>query len=355
MRTNGRVALLWGRSDPDYSRNRILRGALQAAGWTVVEFRPRSRKLAYLEARLRRLGRPDLVWVPCFRHRDIPAAARYARRRAVPLLFDPLISFWEKEVFEEKSFMPDSEEGERLLAWERRLFRAADLVLADTEEHARFYAETFGSPGDRLAVVPVGAEEPLFHAAPMPARDGRPLEVLFYGSFLGLHGLECIVEAARLYQGPPVIWTMLGEGPLQSDCGRRAEGLANVAFEPWIPYADLPARIHRADILLGVFGASAKAGRVIPNKVYQALASGRPLITREADVYPGELQAEVDSGIIWVPPADPSALAAAVASQAAAPERLDTLAAAAAHSYEKYFSNDTVHAALGVALNRIIS
>lgn len=354
MTKTNRTVLWWGRFDPDYSRNRILRSALRDAGWDIVDFRPSISKLGDWEALLRGVRRPDLVWVPCFRQRDVLAAARFARRHAVPLLFDPLISAWDKQVFEREKFAPDSAAGQKLLESEREQFRAADMVLADTGAHARFFAETFDLMPDRLAVVPVGAEEPHFHAAPMPPRDGRPLEALFYGSFLGLQGPETIIESARLYDGPPVTWTMLGEGPLLAACRHRAEGLANVVFEPWRAYADLPARIRRADILLGVFGASAKAGRVIPNKVYQALACGRPVITREAPAYAERLGATADkTGLAQIPPDDPAALARMVAAWAAKPEWLDTLGGAAARSYERHFSNRAVRAALNSALEQL--
>jgi glycosyltransferase involved in cell wall biosynthesis len=291
--------------------------------------------------------------VPCFRQRDVAAATRFARHHGVKLLFDPLISAWDKQVFERGKFAPGGAASRKLLARERALFRAADLVLADTGEHLRFFAEHFGLEPEKLAVVPVGAEEPLFHPSPTRhAGDASP-EALFFGSFIGLQGPGQIVEAARLYKGPPLRWTLLGEGPLLADCRRRAEGLDNVSFESWIPYADLPARIHRADIVLGIFGGGAKAGRVIPNKVYQALACGRPVITRESGAYPEALRTEAEPGIVFAPPEDPEALAEAVSAWAARPERLAALGAAAADSYERYFSNRAVGEALAKALAEI--
>jgi glycosyltransferase involved in cell wall biosynthesis len=347
-----KTVLWWGRFDPDYSRNRVLRGLLGDLGWRIRDFRPLLSRFAEAEASLRRIATPDLVWVPCFRQRDAATAAAWARARGVPILFDPLISAWDKQVFERGKFAEDSTEAQELLTWEQGLFRRMDMIVADTGPHAAFFAQRFGLAMDRLAVIPVGAEESLFEPAPPDHAHQGPVEVLFYGSFIGLQGPEVIVEAAKLYDGPPVSWHLLGAGPLLADCRAAAQGLENVVFEPWTDYARLPARIHDADILLGVFGASEKAGRVIPNKVYQALACGRPVITRRSDAYGQDLD-RPDSGIAFVPPGDAGALAKAVANWASARDHLPDLSASAIASYGCHFGNAAVREQLRAALARL--
>ncbi len=349
MTGGAKTVLWWGRFDPGYSRNRILRRAFESLGWTVAHFRPWLSRFAGLEARLRRVAPPTLVFVPSFRQRDMAAAARFARRHDVPLLMDPLISAYDKQVFERAKFPAGSRRAQHLLARERALFRRADGLLADTEEHARFFAETLGVAPQRLYVVHVGAEEVLF--APGPERPPNdPPEVLFFGSFIALHGAEVIVEAARRYRGPPVRWCLLGAGPMRAALEAGARGLANLRFEPSVPYRALAQRIHAADILLGVFGASAKAGRVIPNKVFQALACAKPVITRAAPAYPRALSDEPESGLRCVPPDDPDALAQTVRSLAEHPERLAILGRGARASYERYFSGAHIAAELEAAL-----
>lgn len=179
--------------------------------------------------------------------------------------------------------------------------------------------------------------------------------MLFYGSFIPLQGPQVVVEAARLYAGAPVSWTLLGQGPLRAACEAAAAGLDHVRFEDWLPYTELPARIRRADILLGIFGTTPKAGRVIPNKVFQALACGRPVITRTATAYPEALAAAGESGLLWVAAGDAAALAGQVAQLAAAPERLQALGEAAAGSSEEYFSTAIVRRQLRAALQGLTS
>ena len=352
-RPQAKTVLWWGRFDPDYSRNRILRHCLIESGWRIDDFKPRWSALGHIEAtwRLKKMLRPDLVWVPCFRQRDIAAAARWARHRQIPLLIDPLISSYDKQVYERSKLAPHSRAARHLLTRERRLFQQAECVLADTQAHADYFHDTLGAPLDRLHVVPVGAEESMFRPGPPSV---QPLEVLFFGSFIPLQGPRVIVEAASRCQDLPVRWSLIGRGPLLAECLNLASGLSNVTFEDWMPYEQLPARIHKAAIVLGIFGTTPKARRVIPNKVYQGLACGRPVITLESLAYPDDITSAAESGIRWVPPGDSEALAAAVSELASHPQNLARLAACAQSTYNLLFSQKKVCADLMAALNKII-
>lgn len=349
------TVLWWGRFDPGYSRNRILRKLLTDSGWRLLDFHPRFSVLGDWEARLRRLPRVDLVWVPCFRQRDMAAAHRWATRKGVSLIFDPLISAYDKQVDERGKVDADSSQAIRLLGWERRLFAHADLVLADTAAHADYFSQMLDVPRDRLSVVYVGADADLFTPASPPQTAGTsPPEVLFYGSFIPLQGPQTVVEAARLYQGPPLRWTLLGNGPLRPDCEAAARGMENVHFEDWLPYDQLPDRICRAHLLLGVFGTTPKASRVIPNKVYQALACGRPVVTRRATAYPEPLQASNVGGLVWVEPGNAQDLADKVAELVRSPDELSCLGESAATTSQLYFSETAVLEQLRTALQRLI-
>ena len=202
-------------------------------------------------------------------HFDMAAARRIARGR--PVIFNPLVSLHETLVEDRRRFAAHSAQARFLRRIDRRALRRADLVVADTEQNARHLAELGALPDERLAVCFVGAEERLFRPGWQPAEN---FHALFVGKLIPLHGLETILAAAKL--APEIPFRVVGSGQLDALLLDRPP---NVEWVEWVDYEHLPEEIQRAGCALGVFGTSAKAGRVIPNKAFQALACGTPLIT----------------------------------------------------------------------------
>ena len=339
--------LWWGRSDLNYSRNRICRQLLQSLGYELIDFAPRISTLADIEAFLQRLPTADLVWVPCFRHRDVAAATRWARQKHIPVLFDPLISSWQKQVYERQKYAAESRSAQTWLKRETQWLQAVDMVLLDTEQQRQMFVQRFRLDAAKTACVYVGAEQPLFSPVP-EVKSSAVVEVLFYGSFIALHGVSTVIEAARMTVGQSHIqWVLLGDGPAKAAAEQQAAGLRNVSFEPGIPYAELPRRIAQAEIVLGVFGDSQKASQVIPNKVFQALACARPVITRASTAYPAGISNHAGSGLWQVEAANPATLAEAVMDWSRC---LQGKGLAARALYEAYFSETQLKQQLLAAL-----
>jgi len=325
------TACLFGTYARAHSANRLLRLALAGAGWDVVEcheplweetpdkgaryFGARSlmglgRRWAGAMRRLARRwrelgGTPPVVVVGFGGQLDAVVARRVCRPRA-GLVFAPLVSLTETLVEDRRVFPAGSLRARAALALDRAAFRAADVVLADTSAHAAYLAELGAAPG-RLAVWRLGVE-PEFLPALAPTSAGR--RVLFYGRHLPLHGVETIVAAA-MRLGERAQFELNGGGPERA----RVEALARtsgvrIRWRDEIPLAALPVELSAAAVVLGVFGTGRKAGMVVPNKVWQAAAAGRPLVTRDVPALrevltPGE-------HCLACPPGDPDALAAAI-------------------------------------------
>lgn len=345
--------VFWGRADLSYSRNAVARKVMEGLGWKICDHAPGMLESIGLCPATGLPKDTKLVWVPCFRQRDMKSAARFAKKRGLPLIFDPLISAYDKQVFERKKFPQDSTKAHKLLSWEREIFGLADLVIADTQAHANYYHKVLGVDSERLAVIPVGADETMFKATPMKSIEGRRPKIVFFGSFIHLQGPEVIAEAATLC--PEADWYLLGHGPMRDRAVQKAKGMKHIHFEDYPGYESLPQRIADADIVMGVFSNSRKAGRVIPNKLWQAMAGGRPVITRsvESGAFPWpDDPAGQSTGVATVSAGDPKALADGVRALIEKPEALPEMGQAARRAFEIHGGFDTLRQAFVKALDR---
>lgn len=313
-----KTVLFWGRFGPEYSRNRVYISLFKELGWDVRLFMVKyCCAFGDVEWRLRgdKSVKPDLVWVPVCRQRDAAAATRWAHKRGIPVVFDPMISYWDKKVLEQGKWRAEEGRAKRLLAWETKLFNGVDRLLCDTSCHADFFHAHMGVPREKLRVLFTGTDETVFKPADRPEDDPphdpkAPLRILYHGAYLPLHGTEYIVEAARRTQGLNIHWDFLGWGAYKAATEEKAKGISNITFLERVPYVEVPRVIRTADIVLGVFGTTEKASRVIGNKVYEAMACCRPVINEFCTGYPPE--AKDCPAITFVPPGDPQAIVDAV-------------------------------------------
>ena len=280
-------------------------------------------RLAAAEARLflRRPRDVDALIVGYPGHFDLPAARRAARGR--PVVFNPLVSLADTIVADRGRFGRNSFAARTLERVDRHAFRAADLVVADTQTHAHFLGELTGR--GNVEVCFVGAEDRLFRPGWKPQEHFR---ALFVGKLIPLQGVETIVAAALA--ATELQFRVVGSGQLEP---LLADPPPNVEHVPWVDYERLPGELHGAGCALGIFGTTPKAQRVIPNKAFQAIACGVPLVTADSPAS-RELLVDEESALL-VPPGDPDALAAAVRRLAADTELARRIGAGGREAYER--------------------
>jgi glycosyltransferase involved in cell wall biosynthesis len=339
--------LYFGTYERGYPRNAQVISCLRRTGVEVVErhvgvwddrrenWRAGPATLTRLAlAELHLFRRPeedfDVLLVGYPGHLDLSAAKLAAEDR--PVVFNPLVSLADTFVADRGRFRPGSAAARLLERIDRHAFNAADLVVADTEAHARYLAERTGLADQRVAVCLVGAEERLFRPG-WAAED--PFTCLFVGKLIPLQGVETILGAARL--APELPFRVVGSGQLEPLLQDRP---ANVEWIPWVEYERLPDELHRAGCALGIFGTSGKAQRVIPNKAFQALACATPLVTADTPAA-RELLAPEESAVL-VPPGNPEALAAALTRLAQDPALARKLSEGGHAAYREHASEEVL-------------
>jgi glycosyltransferase involved in cell wall biosynthesis len=182
-----------------------------------------------------------------------------------------------------------------------------------------------GVPMQRIAMIPNGCDIELFQSQ---AERWRPAEVKptdFMAVFSGTHGiangLDAVLDTAaelKRRQNDTIKIVLIGDGKLKAQLQQRAgnEGLDNVIFHPPVGKNKLVGLLASADLGLQILqNVSAFYYGTSPNKFFDYLAAGRPVLTN----YPGwvaELIESHDCGFA-VPPDDPVAFANALEMAAA--------------------------------------
>jgi len=189
------------------------------------------------------------------------------------------------------------------------------VVLVDTHAQGEFYAVTFGLDPARFRRSFVGHEfAGANHLAVFPPSPGPgTLKVLFFGTYVPLHGVSVILEAACRLRDRDIDLGLVGSGQLLPEARGLVQrlGLGRVHLHTeWMDAETLRAQVRAADVCLGIFGTTAKAARVIPYKVLGALALARPVITRDSPAI-RELLKDGESAVLC-PAGDPAALARAL-------------------------------------------
>lgn len=358
-----------------YPINRVLLKGLQYSGVEVVECREEfwggflhevfsGGGAIYLRLAGRALRRyPRLIWrylrlgphraiiVGYFGYLDVVLVRLLNWRRRRPVILVSFISLYDTIVNDRQEWHMGSLKARLLKKMDRLAFRCADMVLVDTWEQATYYADLFALPHEKFQRSFVGEDDDYFTVAEPKEQAREKFEVLFFGTYVPLHGIEVILEAAaRLTDQKQVSFKLIGNGQLYAKLRRQAQEkqLDNVCFiDTWVAAEELLEHIRAADVCLGIFGHTAKAGRVIPYKVFDALSQRRPVITRDSPAI-RELLQDGETALLCRPEGDE--LATAILRLRQNPSLAKRLAA---NGYARYCQQGSP-AAIGGALRRVM-
>jgi glycosyltransferase involved in cell wall biosynthesis len=324
MRTNGIKVLYTGTYNRAYARNVVIRRGLKENGVDVVEcwIDPAFSKIRQCKELISRLSEIkkdgiNAIIAAEMNHRLIPIIWLFSRLKKIPLIFDPFVSQYDSMVFDRKKVKPRSLKALYYYCIDKISMRLAEVLLADTNEHRKYFQETFNIRKE-IRIVPVGADEKVFYPRsknPGKDKDGfGKCRVLFWGTFIPLHGIQHIIGAAELLKEEKGIeFYLVGDGQtfkaMKNLCDEL--GLDNVHLLGFVQLGKLADLMDSADVCLGIFGDTAKAKRVVPNKVWAALAMRKAVITGDSLAI-RELSG-IEQCVYLVPLADAGAIADAVA------------------------------------------
>ena len=233
------------------------------------------------------IGHYDIIFIGYIGHLDVLIVKflEFITQRQRKIVFDVFISLYDTIVNDREMVKKESFLAKLIFRLDLIACSLADVILLDTQTHIKFFKETFKVPKNKMVKIYASADTDIFYPRKIQERAGG-FQVLFIGKYTPLHGIEYIVEAADLLKNQPDIqFLFIGKGQLYKRIRALVDkkSLNNVGFIQWVAYEILPDYVKKADICLGVFSKSEKANRVIPNKIFQAMAMGKPVISGKTD------------------------------------------------------------------------
>jgi glycosyltransferase involved in cell wall biosynthesis len=322
----------FGHFDPEGGRYWALCEGLQSHGFTVVECRTQAKGFfgKYWDLRSQFLSTDNdiaVLFVPFLGQYLMPLAWWLAKKRKIPLVMDAFLSLYDTEVHDRKRVSRWSPYA--WLLWFADWFSCAlaDAIMIDTEEHKEYFVREFGISPEKILVIPIGCRSDIFTPEACHGEHGRtmtrvspfdraqgdtPFTVWFHGTFIPLQGIDTILKAAKILEKENIRFQFAGRGQTYAEMTKIKEvlQLSNVEFLGMIPMTEIPNKMRSAGACLGIFGTTDKALRVIPNKAYEILNAGCPLITERS---PASTRVLMDgTHALLTVPGDPRSLADAI-------------------------------------------
>jgi rhamnosyl/mannosyltransferase len=235
----------------------------------------------------------------------------------------------------------------------RRVLHAADRIIAATPP----YVET--SPWlypvrEKCTLVPY-AVDPTRFTPLLDKPTGHPSDqptLLFVGRLRYYKGLDTLLRA--LPSLPDIRLTVMGDGPMRDEWEKLAGTLAlenRVTFAGEVPDKELPDCYRRADIFVLPANARSEAFGIV---LLEAMASGLPCITTELGTGTSWVVQDGITGLV-VPPRNSQALAEAIQTLSAAPERRATMGRAARARVEAEFTLERMVARVQAVYDGILT
>jgi len=201
---------------------------------------------------------------------------------------------------------------------EKFIYRRADSFIINSSGFAS-HLKRFGIPDDRVFLIPNGVNTEFFQPGQKnnSVRRDYWLDSNFIVMYAGAHGpandLDTVLRAAELLKGHPDIkFLLVGDGKEKQRLINSAHQrqLDNIIFADAQPKENMPEFCHAADICLAILQKRDAFKTVYPNKLFDYMASGRPVILA-IDGVGREILEKAEAGV-FVEPENPEALAAVI-------------------------------------------
>ena len=229
---------------------------------------------------------------------------------------------------------------------ERFLYRRADRVMVNSPG---FIEHVIRRGARWVELIPNGAAPEMFNPSADGAafRDAHQLNGKFVVLYAGAHGMSndlhiALQAAETLRRRPEIAFVFVGDGKekptLQAMAAER--GLDNTCFVAPVPKEKMCLVIAAADACLAILKPLEMYKTTYPNKVFDYMAAGRPVVLAIDGVIRQVVEA-AGAGI-FVSPGNPQELAEAVLTLADNAALARSMGTAGRQAVERHFSRQVI-------------
>ncbi len=195
------------------------------------------------------------------------------------------------------------------------LYRRANKIIAALPFAYKHICQ-YGISPERVIWIPNGVNLKRFSTCKAYSGGGiDSLVVMYVGRFAAGHGTEVILQSARILQknfNLKIKFIFVGDGPgkIRFEQKMQEYGIKNIELRKAVPKSEIPRVLEKADLLIASLqDISIYQFGINLNKIYDYLASGRPIIF--AANAPNNPIADANAGIS-IPPENSQAMVEAI-------------------------------------------
>lgn len=268
------------------------------------------------------LKKPDIIIGSSMHPFAVLAGWWLSRRYKAKFIFE-VRDLWPQTAVDMGAMRSINIAAKLLYSWEKFMYKKADkiiVLLPDVKE----YIEKRGLEPEKVIWIPNGVDLDRFDDSKFFELSSvvsgvldqykDSFKVMYTGAHGPANGLDVVIEAACLLseQTKDICFLLVGDGPEKKNLVLKArqKAIDNVIFFDPVPKSQIPALLQQSDLLLhcltplDVF----KYG-ISPNKVFDYLASGKPIVM--SVMASNNIVQEANAGIT-VEPGNPELLAKAI-------------------------------------------
>jgi glycosyltransferase involved in cell wall biosynthesis len=301
------------------------------------------------------LPQHDIIFVPYPSYVDGLLGCIFGKLFNKIVIIDSFLGIYDTLVDDRCLFDKNGIPAKLIWYYEKWFLSLADYIIVDTDCNKDLLRKTYCLPEKKITSIPVGIDENIWKPVSNDF-ENKSYRVIFWCTFIPLHGVNIVAKTASLIEKkiPDIEFIVIGTGQEAAEFKQLLKAI-NPKNLKWIDHFlsldDIYNLVQNSHCCLGIFGGGDKTQRVIPYKVYQALACAQPVITARTKA--SQSLFTHGKNVLLVNPNDPNALANAIETVWSDRKLARQLGKNGRLLYEKMLSNKIIEKKVGQFLGQL--